>query len=214
MKRREILFSDEAIHQIYRFYDFHQDNFRRKRFDDIINEEYAPKIQPHPRGFTDIVHPYEAVLTDLQNYLGRTNWAVFDADRIILIYSDFRKFICTTRDVIIYEEKDVFVRGYECHSSHFHVLLAKSKKSHLGTHKQFRNLIERLKIKYPLITANVAQKPCKFVGRDNDWRFEKNNDSESRLLRFWRKFGVESVGPDPNSIKLEQKAPQERTQKC
>ena len=213
MTRRELLFSDETINQVHRFYEFHQDNFRRKRFDEIISEEYAPKIHLHPRGFPDLVHPYEAVLSDLENYLGRTAWGVFDGEKIILIHPDFRKFVCTTRDVIAYEEKDVFVRGYESDTNHFHVLIAKAEKSHLGTHKQFRKLIGRLKIKYSLITANVAQKPCKVVGRDNDWRFDKNGDSESRLLRFWRKFGVESVGSDPNSIKLEQKTHQELAQR-
>jgi len=143
MTRRELLFSDETIHQVHRFYEFHQDNFSRKRFDDIISEEYAPKIHHHPRGFTDIVHPYEAFLSDLENFLGRTSWGVFEGDKIVLVHPDFRKFVCSTKEVIVYEEKDVFVRGYESDNSHFHVLLAKATKSHLGTHKQLRKLIGR-----------------------------------------------------------------------
>jgi len=204
MTRRELLFSDETIHQVHKYYEFQQDNFGRKRFDDLISEEYTPKIHLHPRGFTDVVHPYEAFLTDLENYLGRNAWGVFDGDKIILVHPDFRKFICSTKDVVIYQEKDVFVRGYESDNSHFHVLLAKAEKSHLGTHKQLRKLIGRLKSKYLLITAKVAEKPCLVVGRQNDWRFEKNCDNESRLLRFWRKLGFQSSETDKNYVKIEQ----------
>jgi hypothetical protein len=203
MTRRELLFSDETIHQVHRYYEFQQDNLSRNRFDDLINEEYTPRIELHPRGFTDVVHPYEAVLIDLENYLGRTAWGVFDGDKIILVHPDFRKFICSKRDVIVFEEKDVFVRGYESDNNHFHVLLAKATRSHLGTHKQFLRLIERLKSKYSLITAKVAQKPCEVVGRDNDWRFKKDSDNESRLLRFWKKIGFETDTKDLNAIKIQ-----------
>ncbi len=213
MTRRELLFSDEAIHQVHRYYDFHQDHFSRRRFDDIISEQYAPKMQLHPRGFTDVVPPYEAALSDFENYLGRTTWGVLDGDKITVVHPDFRKFVCSTKDVVIYQEKDVFVRGYESDNSHFHVLLAKAEKSHLGTHKQLRKLIERLKSKYLLITAKVAEKPCLVVGRNNDWRFKKNGDNESRLLRFWRTLGFQSSGTDKNYVKIEQKPAQIAVQK-
>jgi hypothetical protein len=202
MTRRELLFSDETIHQVHRYYEFQQDNFGRKRFDDLISEEYAPKIHLHPRGFTDVVHPYEAFLNDLENYLGRNAWGIFDGDKIVLVHPDFRKFVCSKKDVIVYEEKDVFIRGYESDNNHFHVLLAKAEKSHLGTHKQLRKLIGRLKSKYSVITAKVAEKPCHVVGREDDWRFEKNGDNESRLLRFWRKLGFESFEPNKNVVKI------------
>lgn len=202
MTRRELLFSDETIHQVHRYYDFHQDPFSRRRFDDIISEQYAPKMQLHPRGFTDVVPPYEAALTDFENYLGRTTWGVLDGDKITVVHPDFRKFVCSTKDVILYEEKDVFVRGYESDNSHFHVLLAKAEKSHLGTHKQLRKLIGRLKSKYSLITAKVASKPCLVVGHQDDWRFEKNGDNESRLLHFWRKMGFESSAKDKSLIRI------------
>jgi len=202
MTRRELLFSDETIHQVHKYYEFQQDNSGRKRFDDLISEEYAPKIHLHPRGFTDVVHPYEAFLNDLENYLGRDAWGVFDGDKIILVHPDFRKFVCSTKDVIVYEEKDVFIRGYESSNHHFHVLLAKANKSHLGTHKQFLKLIERLKIKYAIITAKVAEKPCQVVGRENDWRFEKNSNGESRLLCFWRTLGFQSVETDKHYVTI------------
>jgi len=130
----------------------------------------------------------------------------FDGDKIVLVHPDFRKFICSTKDVIVYEEKDVFIRGYESSNHHFHVLLAKANKSHLGTHKQFLKLIERLKSKYSTITAKVAVKGCQVVGLENDWRFEKNSNNESRLLRFWKKIGFENDAKDLNSIKIQASA--------
>jgi hypothetical protein len=57
--------------------------------------------------------------------------------------------------------------------------------------------------KYEVITAHSAEKPCVLVGKENDWRFEKNADNESRLLRFWRKLGFESFEKNKNVVKIE-----------
>ena len=57
--------------------------------------------------------------------------------------------------------------------------------------------------KTDVISAYVAEKPCKLVGNENDWRFEKNTANESRLLRFWRSIGFESFEPNKNVVKIE-----------
>jgi len=40
------------------------------------------------------------------------------------------------------------------------------------------------------------------VGLENDWRFEKNSNGESRLLRYWRNLGFESCDKNKNVAKI------------
>jgi hypothetical protein len=55
---------------------------------------------------------------------------------------------------------------------------------------------------YQLITAHVAEIPCKITGLQNDWRFEKNSNGESRLLRYWRNLGFESCDVNKNVVRI------------
>jgi hypothetical protein len=57
--------------------------------------------------------------------------------------------------------------------------------------------------KYRTITAHVAENPCSLVGKENDWRFEKNEKNESRLLQFWRSLGFESFEKNKNVVKID-----------
>ena len=77
------------------------------------------------------------------------------------------------------------------------------KQIPINTFKRFAKLINEIRQKYEVITAHVAEKPCSLVGKENDWRFEKNADNESRLLHFWRKLGFESFEPNKNVVKIE-----------
>ena len=192
MTRRELLFSEETIHQVHSFYDFHEDRWGKECFDSIIQEPYIPKLIPHPRGGSEMLHPYEATLRDFEKHLGRTIWGLDDGKTIRLVQSDFRQFINCEKDIIIYENDTAYVRGYENRPDHLHILLAKSKKSTLGTFRKFKRLLGEMRRKYDLITAHVAENPCRITGLKNDWRFTKDLNRESRLFRYWCKLGFKS----------------------
>ncbi len=208
MKRRDLLFDDTTITFIHEFYQFHEDGFGRRTFDHIIDQDYLPKLKQHMRGFSDVVPPYEAMIGDMEEQLGRVAWSRIDGDKVQSVGPSFRKFIYRVQDLIIYENESCLIKAYEKDPKHLHVLLAKSKKSHLLTFKRFARLINEMRQKYDIITAHVAEKPCKLVGQQNDWRFEKNTANESRLLRFWRRCGgFESFESNLNVVKLERKTP-------
>ena len=207
MKRRDLLFDDTTIAFIHEFYQFHEDGFGRRTFDRIIDQDYVPKLKQHMRGFSDFVPPYEAMISDMEEQLGRTAWSKFDSDKVYSVRPCFRKFEYRVQDLIIYENESCLINACEQQPWHLHVLLAKSKKQHLLTFKRFARLTNEMLQKYEVITAHVAEKPCKLVGNENDWRFEKNTANESRLLRFWRSIGFESFEPNKNVVKLERKTP-------
>jgi hypothetical protein len=208
MKRRDLLFDDTTIAFIHEFYQFHEDGFGRRTFDHIIDQDYLPKLKQHMRGFSDVVPPYEAMIGDMEEQLGRVAWSRIDGDKVQSVGPSFRKFIYRVQDLIIYENESCLIKAYEKDPKHLHVLLAKSKKQHLLTFKRFARLTNEMLQKYEVITAHVAEKPCKLVGNENDWRFEKNTANESRLLRFWRSsIGFESFEPNKNVVKIERKTP-------
>jgi hypothetical protein len=202
MTRRDFLFTPETISHIHKFYDYHQDYISKSIFDDIINEPYHPKLKSHPRGFSEVIPQYEATLQDLEGNLGRVIWGLDDEKTIKLVKPDFRRFIYCEKDIIIYENDAAFVKGYENSPDHLHILLAKSKVSSLTTFKRFKQLLGEMRRKYDLITAHVAENPCRITGLQNDWRFEKNANRETRLLRYWRKMGFESCDKNRNVVKI------------
>ena len=207
MKRRELLFDETSINFIRDFYRFHDDNIGRSNFDRIIDQEYAPKLKQHIRGFSDMIPAYEAAMADIEEDLGRASWSKIDGDKVYSVRPSFRRFEYRVQDLIVYENESCLINACEQQSFHLHVLLAKSKKSHLLTFKRFAKLITAMRQKYEVITAHVAEKPCSLVGKEYDWRFEKNADNESRLLQFWRKLGFESFEPNKNVVKIERKTP-------
>jgi hypothetical protein len=213
MTRRDLLFDETSINFIHEFYQFHEDGFGRRNFDHIIDQDYLPKLKQHMRGFSDVVPPYEAMIGDMEEQLGRVAWSRIDGNKVESVGPSFRKFIYRVQDLIIYENESCLIKAYEKDPKHLHVLLAKSKKSHLLTFKRFARLINEMRQKYQVITAHVAEKPCSLVGKENDWRFEKNTANESRLLRFWRSIGFESFEPNKNVVKLERKTAQTLAQR-
>jgi hypothetical protein len=203
MTRSEFFFSPETIHHIQKFYDFHQDQISKSIFDSIINEPYSPKLKSHHRGFSELLPPFEATLQDLEENLGRVIWGIDDEKTMKLVKPDFCRFIYCETEVIIYENELCYVKAYENSPKHLHILLAISRKSTLGTFRKFKQLLGEMRGDYKLITAHVAERPCKITGLQNDWRFEKNSSGESRLLRYWRNLGFESCGKRPNIVKIQ-----------
>ncbi len=202
MTRSEFLFSPDAIHHIHKFYDFHQDQISKSIFDSIINEPYSPKLKSHQRGFSELLPPFEATLQDLEKNLGRVIWGMDDDKTMKLVKPDFCRFIYCETEVIIYENDLCYVKGYENTPDHLHILLAKSKKSTLGTFRKFKQLLSEMRSNYKLITAHIASAPCKITGLQNDWRFEKNANRETRLLRYWKSLGFISCEQNVNAVKI------------
>jgi len=202
MTRRDLLFTDQTIQLVHSFYDLHQDSFAKTVFDSIIREPYSAKLKTHPRGFSELVPHFEATLQDLEENLGRGIWSIDDDKTIRLVKHDFRSFVYCEKDIIVYENDTCRVKGYENTPDHLHILLAKSKKSTLGTFKKFKQLLGDMRHDYKLITAHIAEQPCKITGLQNDWRFEKNANRETRLLRYWRKLGFESCGKNKNVVRI------------
>jgi hypothetical protein len=207
MKRRELLFDETSINFIRNFYRFHDDNLGRSNFDRIIDQEYVPKLKQHKRGFSDMISAYDAAIADIEEELGRSSWSKIDGNKVYSVRPSFRRFEYRVQDLIVYENESCLINACEQQPRHLHVLLAKSKKSHLLTFKRFSRLINEILQKYEVITAHIAEKPCVLVGKENDWRFEKNADNESRLLRFWRSIGFESFQPNKCIVKIERKTP-------
>ena len=207
MTRRELLFDETSINFIRDFYRFHDDNLGRSNFDRIIDQEYAPKLKQHIRGFSDMIPAYEAAMADIEEDLGRASWSKIDGNKVYSVRPSFRRFEYRVQDLIVYENESCLINAIEQQPWHLHVLLAKSKRSHLLTFKRFARLITEMRQKYEVITAHVAEKPCTLVGKEYDWRFEKNADNESRLLQFWRSLGFESFEPNKNVVKIERKTP-------
>jgi hypothetical protein len=203
MTRRNLLFDETSINFIHEFYRYHDDNSGRSNFDRIIDQEYVPKLKQHKRGFSDMIPAYEAAMADIEDDLGRASWSKIDGDKVYSVRPSFRRFEYRIQDLIVYENESCLINACEQQPWHLHILLAKSKKSHLLTFKRFARLITEMRQKYEVITAHSAEKPCVLVGKENDWRFEKNADNESRLLRFWRKLGFESFEPNKNVVKIE-----------
>jgi len=85
MTRRDLLFTDQTIEHIKRFYEFHQDEASKVIFDSIIREPYFPKLKTHPRGFSEVVPPYESTLQDLEENLGRVIWSLDDEKTMKLV---------------------------------------------------------------------------------------------------------------------------------
>ena len=154
-----------------------------------------------------MIPAYEAAMADIEDDLGRASWSKIDGDKVYSVRPSFRRFEYRVQDLTIYENESCLINACEQQPWHLHVLLAKSKKSHLLTFKRFSRLTKEMLQKYEVITAHVAETPCKLVGNENDWRFEKNTANESRLLRFWRKLGFESFEPNKNVVKIERKTP-------
>jgi hypothetical protein len=204
MTRRNLLFDETSINFIHEFYRYHDDNIGRSNFDRIIDQEYAPKLKQHKRGFSDMIPAYEAAMADIEDDLGRASWSKIDGDKVYSVRPSFRRFEYRAQDLIVYENESCLINACEQQPWHLHVLLAKSKKSHLLTFKRFARLITEMRQKYEVITAHIAEKPCVLVGKENDWRFEKNAAHESRLLRFWRNLGFESFEKNKNVVKLTQ----------
>ena len=203
MKRQDLLFDETSIHFIHDFYRYHDDNIGRSNFDRIIDQDYVPKLKQHMRGFSDVVQPYEAVISDMEEQLGRTAWSKIDGNKVYSVRPSFRRFEYRVQDLIVYENESCLINACEQQPWHLHVLLAKSKKSHLLTFRRFARLINEMRQKYDVITAHVAEKSCNLVGKENDWRFEKNSNGESRLLRYWRSCGFESCDMNKNVVKIE-----------
>jgi len=202
MTRRDLLFTDQTIEHIHNFYDFHQDSVTKTVFDSIIREPYSPKLTSHPRGFSLVVHPYEAAVQDIEETLGRVIWGLDDDKTIKLVKPDFRRFVYCEKEIIFYENDCCRVKAYENSPDHLHILLAKSRKSTLATFRKFKQLLDEMRGDYKLITAHVAEIPCKITGLQNDWRFEKNGNGESRLLRYWKSLGFESGDNNKNIVKF------------
>ena len=213
MKRRDLLFDPTTINFIHEFYRYHDDDFGRRTFDRIIDQEYVPKLKQHMRGFSDVIPAYEAAIADIEEELGRVTWSKIDGNKVFSVRPSFRRFEYRVQDLIIYENESCLINACEQQPWHLHVLLAKSKKQHLLTFKRFTRLINEMRQKYDVITAHVAEKPCSLVGKEYDWRFEKDADNESRLLRFWRKLGFESFEQNKNVVKIEQKSAQTPAQR-
>ena len=207
MKRQDLLFDEPSINFIHDFYRFHDDNIGRSNFDRIIDQEYVPKLKQHKRGFSDMISAYDAAIADIEEELGRSSWSKIDGNKVYSVRPSFRRFEYRVQDLIVYENESCLINACEQQPWHLHVLLAKSKKSHLLTFKRFARLINEILQKYEVITAHIAEKPCVLVGKENDWRFEKNADNESRLLRFWRSIGFESFQPNKCIVKIERKTP-------
>ena len=207
MKRRDLLFDPTTINFIHEFYRYHDDDFGRRTFDRIIDQEYVPKLKQHMRGFSDVIPAYEAAIADIEEELGRVTWSKIEGKNVYSVRPSFRRFEYRVQDLIIYENESCLINACEQQPWHLHVLLAKSKRSHLLTFKRFARLINEMRQKYDVISAHVAEKPCSLVGKEYDWRFEKNANNESRLLQFWRKLGFESFEPNKNVVKIERKTP-------
>jgi hypothetical protein len=203
MTRRELLFTDQTVQHVHSFYDFHRQETAKTVFDSIMREPYSPKLKTHPRGFSDLVPPYESTLQDLEENLGRSSWSLDDDKTIKLVKPGFRSFDYCEKKVIIYENESCRVKAYENTPDHLHILLANSRKSTLATFRRFKQLLGEMRQDYKLITAHVAENPCKVTGLQNDWRFEKNKNGESRLLRYWRACGFESCAASLNTVKIE-----------
>jgi hypothetical protein len=165
------------------------------------------------RGFSDVIPAYEAAIADIEEELGRVTWSKIDGNKVFSVRPSFRRFEYRVQDLIIYENESCLINACEQQPWHLHVLLAKSKKSHLLTFKRFARLINEMRQKYDVISAHIAEKPCSLVGQDNDWRFEKNANNESRLLQFWRSLGFESFEKNKNVVKIEQKPAQTPVQR-
>ena len=146
---------------------------------------------------------YDAAIADIEEDLGRASWSKIDGDKVYSVRPSFRRFEYRIQDLIVYENESCLINAIEQQPFHLHVLLAKSKKSHLLTFKRFAKLITEMRQKYEVITAHVAEKSCNLVGKENDWRFEKNSNGESRLLRYWRSCGFESCDNNKNVVKIE-----------
>lgn len=203
MTRRELLFTDQTIQHVHSFYDFHRQEAAKTVFDSIIREPYSPKLKTHPRGFSDLVPPYESTLQDLEENLGRSSWSLDDEKTIKLVKPGFRSFDYCEKKIIIYENESCRVKAYENKPDHLHILLANSRKSTLATFRKFKQLLSEMRGDYKLITAHIAETPCKITGLQNDWRFEKNSNGESRLLRYWRRCGFISCDNNKNVVKIE-----------
>jgi hypothetical protein len=204
MTRRDLLFNDQTIEHIHNFYDFHGDHTAKSVFDSIVREPYSPKLKTHQRGFSEVVPHYEAALQDLEENLGRVIWGLDDEKTIKLVKPDFRRFVYCEKEIIIYENDCCRVKAYENSPEHLHILLAHSRKSTLATFRKFKQLLGEMCGDYKLITAHIAERPCKITGLQNDWRFEKNANGESRLLRYWRSLGFESCDKNINVVKIAQ----------
>ena len=202
MTRRDLLFNDQTIEHIHNFYDFHGDHTAKSVFDSIVREPYSPKLKTHQRGFSEVVPHYEAALQDLEENLGRVIWSIDDEKTIKLVKPDFRRFVYCEKEIIIYENNCCRVKAYENSPDHLHILLAHSRKSTLATFRKFKQLLDEMRRDYQLITAHIAERPCKITGLQNDWRFEKTKTGESRLLRYWRSLGWESCKNNKYSVKL------------
>jgi hypothetical protein len=204
MKRKHILFDDTTISFIHDFYRYHDNEFGRRTFDQIIDQEYAPALKQHKRGFSDIIPAYESTMSDLDEQLGRIAWSKIEGDKVYSVEPCFRKYIYRVQELIIYKNESCTIKAYEISPTQLHILLACATRSGLLTFKRFRKLIDEIRIKYKTITAHVAENPCKLVGLENDWRFKKNEKNESRLLQYWRKCGgFQSCDKNKNIVKLE-----------
>ncbi len=200
MTRKEVLFDAQTIERIKEFYFYHNDPGKFSHFERIISEPYYPKIKHHPRGFSDLLPAYESTISDLEDGLGRSSWAVLRDNTISIIHSDFRKYVLTERLVITYDNDSCFVKGYKESDNHFHVLLAKSKKTTFATFKKFRKILREMQKDYDLITAHVAELPCVFTGLGDEWRFEKDQSGESRLLKYWKLLGFKCY--NKNAVRI------------
>ncbi len=194
-KLKDVLFMPDAIDTVIEFYDFHNNIFGRQMFINLIEEEYQlGLVFDNKNHFIQL--PLDKLISDFQFFLDRIGWVVIkDTGEVLEVVPENGIYVKRKHSKIVFDDDYINITGYSPHPDQIHILVAKAKKKSLLNFKKFRKAIDELLKEYKLITASCAKSPDKLIGKENDWRFRKESNS-NRLRVFWEKVGFKSIAKD------------------
>jgi hypothetical protein len=195
---KEVLFSQEAVDVVQRFYRFHQNEIGFKIFSSLINQQYDFGLTLQ-NGHQFIKSPTDRLITDFEEMLGRSGWVLINENLVHEVVQVYGLYSCNKYELIIFEDDFIKIQGYSPCKGRLHILVARAKRPSLLNFKKFKTAIKILLENYSLITASSATSPDVLIGLDKDWRFNRIAGS-TRLRQYWGRVGFKPVGGHKNRI--------------
>ncbi len=195
---KDAIFDPEAVKAVELFYKIHNSPTQAQIFSALIEAPYDFGVEYNNQQCF-LKNPLDRLVSEFNLLLGRCSWAVIDGDYVLEVTptTGFYSFRRVTLE--IYSDEFVEFKGYPITFTHFHILLAHSKKNSLLNYKRFKTIIDKMLKKYSLITATSATSPDVLIGLENDWRFDPIAGS-NRLREYWGYIGFRPMGGHRNKM--------------
>ena len=186
------LIADKVVETIKKHLEFHGETEKLYSLETILNKRYDFSVANNFRGNSMLFSPYESFRDDMVYYLNRTEFLYVDEEAGIIDFaflsSDLDLFVYISKPLIHIKDKNISIHGYE-YEEGLHVLRIKAESFGICNFKRIKKLLDKLKEKYPKLSATCAKSACNYIGKDQKWRFKTLSGTETRLKHYWKKLG-------------------------